>query len=214
MIRPTSLVMLVLLLVVATPALPAAEKRCLVVEVFAAADDTAAELLVRRLEVFATDRGGVRVVRRFTDTVAEDHAVLTEIAAAHGLDAQTLPVVRACGAAFAAAGDPADAIRRLDGILRVEVFTRRGCSRCERAKEWLPTWLADYPGLRLVVLDASADAGARTAMADLVRRHKTPAASVPVFHLGQRLVVGFDRPEAMRPDSACRCSPWHWPRQR
>ena len=206
-----SLVMLAMLQLVATPALPAAEKRCLVVEVFAAADLAAAEPRVCRLEVFAAERGGVMVVRRFTDTVAEDHALLAKIAAAHGLDAQTLPVVRACGAAFAAAGDPDDVIRRLDAILRVEVFTRRGCGRCERAKEWLPTWLADYPGLRMVVLDASADAGARAAMADLVRQHKTPAASVPVFHLGQRLVVGFDRPEAMRPRLERILAPWTRP---
>jgi hypothetical protein len=48
-------------------------------------------------------------------------------------------------------------------------------------------------------------------MDGLVRRHKTPAVSVPVFHFANRLVVGFDRPEAMRPRFDRILEPWTRP---
>jgi hypothetical protein len=44
-----------------------------------------------------------------------------------------------------------------------------------------------------------------------VRRHRTPAASVPVFHFCDRLVVGFDRPESMAPRFARILEPWTRP---
>jgi hypothetical protein len=100
---------------------------------------------------------------------------------------------------------------RVEAACSIEVYTRRGCSRCGKAKDWLPELVAAYPGLQPVVLDLTADAGARTALADLVRRHRTAAASVPVFHLCDRLVVGFDRPEAMRPRLERILEPWTRP---
>jgi len=150
-------------------------------------------------------------VRRFVDTVPEDLATLAAAAGKHGFPAAALPVVITCGAAVSAARNPAAVIARVEAACRIEVYTRRGCSRCAKAKDWLPDLVAAYPGLRPVVLDLSADAAARAALANLVRRHQTAAASVPVFHLCDRLVVGFDRPEAMRPRFERILEPWTRP---
>ena len=193
-------------------AVQAAEPRCLVVDVFAASTDESADPVMARLNAFAAEKGGIVVVRRFVDTVPEDRAALAAAAAKHGgFPAAALPVVLACGAAVSAAQDPDVVIARVESACQVEVYTRRGCFRCGKAKDWLPDLVAAYPGLRPVVLDLTADAGARTALADLVRRHRTAAASVPVFHLCDRLVVGFDRPEAMRPRLERILEPWTRP---
>ena len=189
----------------------AAEPRCLVVDVFAVSTDEAAGLLTARLEAFAAERGGIAVVRRFVDTVPEDGAALAAAAAKHGFPAAALPVVLACGAAVSAAQDPDVVIARVEAACQVKLYTRRGCFRCGKAKDWLPDLVAAYPGLRPVVLDLSVDAAARTTLADLVRRHQTAAASVPVFHVCDRLVVGFDRPEAMRPRLERILAPWTRP---
>jgi hypothetical protein len=215
MVRSTRLTAIALLAipVFLAPAMaaPAADPRCLAIEVFAAAADEAAGPVMTRLEAFAAERGGITIVRRFIDTVPEDRAALAAAAAKHGFPAADLPVVLACGSAVTGARDPDAVLRRVEAACSIEVYTRRGCGRCGKAKDWLPELVAAYPGLRPVFLDLTADAGARTALADLVRRHKTAAASVPVFHLCDRLIVGFDRPEAMRPRLERILEPWTRP---
>jgi hypothetical protein len=215
MVRSTRLTAIALLAipVFLAPAMaaPAADPRCLAIEVFAAAADEAAGPVMTRLEAFAAERGGITIVRRFIDTVPEDRAALAAAAAKHGFPAADLPVVLACGSAVPGARDPDAVLRRVEAACSIEVYTRRGCGRCGKAKDWLPELVAAYPGLRPVFLDLTADAGARTALADLVRRHKTAAASVPVFHLCDRLIVGFDRPEAMRPRLERILEPWTRP---
>jgi hypothetical protein len=215
MVRSTCLTAIALLAmpVCLPPAMadPAADPRCLAIEVFAAAADEAVGPVMTRLEAFAAERCGITVVRRFIDTVPEDRAALAAAAAKHGFPAADLPVVLACGSAVPGARDPDAVLRRVEAACSIEVYTRRGCGRCGKAKDWLPELVAAYPGLRPVFLDLTADAGARTALADLVRRHKTAAASVPVFHLCDRLIVGFDRPEAMRPRLERILEPWTRP---
>ena len=188
-----------------------AESRCVVVDVFAAAADPTAEPLVRALEAHAEERTGFVVVRRFVDVDEEDRAAVAAVAARHGFDPTKLPVLQACGTALAEAQNPAAAVQWLEAALRVEVFTRRGCQRCATGKKWLPELEARYPGLRPVVLDVTVDAEARHRLAELVRRHRTAAASVPVFHLCDRLVVGFDRPETMQPRFDRLLEPWTRP---
>jgi hypothetical protein len=189
----------------------AAEQRCFVVDVYAAATDEGAAPLVAAIEAFAADRGGLTIVRRFVDTVPEDRAALAAVATREGFAADALPVVVACGMAIPAARDPSAVVRRLAAACRLEFYTRRGCSRCGTAKDWLPALVAEYPALEPVIMDVTSDAAARATLAALVRRHRTPAASVPVFHICDRLVVGFDRPESMQPRFARILEPWTLP---
>jgi len=119
--------------------------------------------------------------------------------------------VVACGKAIAGQQDLEAVIRWLETSLQLQVYTRRGCSRCGKAKDWLPGFVARYPGLEPVILDVTGDADARAALVELVRRHRTPAASVPVFHICDRLVVGFDRPESMAPRFERILEPWTRP---
>jgi hypothetical protein len=171
------------------------EARCVVVDAFVRSDDEAAADVLAGLERFAAGRRGVSVVARFIDTVPEDRAAVVAVAAKHGFDAAAGPVVQACDVVIHGVRDSAAVVARLREALRLEVFVRQGCGRCAAAKAWLPTLQARYPGLEIVTCDIGADAAGRRLLADLVRRHRTAAASVPAFHACNRLVVGFDRPE-------------------
>jgi hypothetical protein len=187
------------------------EPRCIVVELFAVSSDAAVEPVAREIERFMAERGGLVVVRRFVDTSADDRAAVEALARRSSLDPAALPILRACGAVLAAPVEPIDARRWLEESLRVEMFTRPGCQRCGTAKQWLPILQARYPALRPEIFDVTVDAAARRRLAELVRRHRTAAASVPVFHLCDRLVVGFDRPETMQPRFDRLLEPWTRP---
>ena len=108
----------------------AGEPRCLRIDVYTLSTDEAAGGLVAGLEAFAADRAGLKVVRRFVDTVPEDRESLLAAARQEGFAADGLPVVVACGAAVAGCRDPALVRERLGPVLRLEVYTRRGCARC------------------------------------------------------------------------------------
>ena len=169
--------------------------RCIVVEAFASERDDAGDAAIRGVEEFAAGRRGVVVVRRFLDASERDRADLARLATRRGFDPARLPVFTACGAAIAGVRDPEAAVARLRSALQVEVFVREGCGRCTRAKAWLAGVRDRYQGLEIALCDLTHDAGARSLLAELVRVHKVAAASVPVFHLGGRLEVGFDRAE-------------------
>ena len=184
----------------APAALPAdREARCVVVDVFVrSADETTADVLAC-VEGFAAGRPGVSVVARFVDTVPEDQVAVVALASKHDFDANELPVVQACDVVIHGVRDPAAVVARVMVALQVEVFVRQGCRRCAAAKAWLPTLQTRYPGFDIVMCDIAADSGGRQALAELVRRHRTAAASVPVFHACNRLVVGFDDPATSGP---------------
>ena len=184
------------------------DARCLVVDAFVRSRDDGDAAVLAGLERFAAARRGVVIVPRFVDVSAADGEAVAALAAKHGFDPADLPVVQACDVAIHGVRDADAAAARLRDVLQIEVYVRRGCGRCAAAKEWLPTLQAAYPGIEIVTCDIAADAGGRAALAELVRRHRTAAASVPVFHVCNRLVVGFDRPETSGPRVEQVLRPW------
>ncbi|MCE9629879.1 MAG: NrdH-redoxin [Planctomycetia bacterium] len=171
------------------------EVRCVVVEVFARGGVEGDSLVLAELERYATTRKGISVLPRFIDVSVEDREALDALAAKQGFDPGDLPVVQACNATMRGAGAAGIAVKRLQAALQIEVYVRQGCGHCAAAKAWLPTLQATYPGLEIAICDIAADRTGREALAELVRVHRTAAATVPVFHLCNRLVVGFERPE-------------------
>ncbi|MEX0669456.1 MAG: hypothetical protein WD060_03245 [Pirellulales bacterium] len=171
------------------------EVRCVVVEVFVRGRDEGDSRILAELERFAAGRTGVSLMPRFVDASLEDREKFDALAAERGFDPADLPVVQACNATIRGAREPGVAVARLRAALHIEVYVRQGCGRCAAAKAWLPTLQARYPGLEIATCDIAADRNGREALAELVRVHRTAAATVPVFHLCDRLVVGFERPE-------------------
>lgn len=189
----------------------AAPQRCVVLDVYAREDDAAEDRVVAAAEAFARGRGGLVVVRRLIASNPDDRTAFANLAAVHGFTAEKTPVLHACGQVAADVDDPAAVPKRVRSLLQMEVFTRPGCARCAAAKAWLPVFQAAHPGVEVVTLDIAGDAGSRQYLGDLVRRHGTAAASVPVFHLCNRLVVGFDRPETSGRRVAATLEPWTRP---
>ena len=72
---------------------------------------------------------------------------------------------------------------------RVTVYTRTGCAACAALKEFLAG-----KGVAFVEKDIAADAVAADELATLTRG----AATAPVVVIGDKVVVGFDRPELDR----------------
>jgi hypothetical protein len=172
----------------------AAERRCTVVECYVRATRETDAAAAERVRVFARDRGGIIFDLRDIEADAAAAARFERIRAAYARPAWDTPLVYVGGRA-AAAADPATLVAAIEDCLQIEVFTRQGCARCTRAKEWLPGLAPRYPGWRLVIRDLSADAAARGRLTALVKAHRTTAASVPVIHLCGRLVIGFDAVE-------------------
>lgn len=200
MIRVAVIAFPIVVLAMAGHAVDAADRdaRCVVVETFVRGSNAADREVLDAVRRFTTERRGVELVTRFIDVSDADRLALEAVTREHHLSADRMPVVRACGHVFANA-DPEATVAGLRAALVCEVFVRRGCGKCAAAKAWLPTLQAAYPGVDVVVYDIADDAGSRDLLADLVRRHRPPAASVPVFHVAGRLVVGFDRPDISGP---------------
>lgn len=186
---------------------PDPEARCVVVEVFVRASEPGDVAVLEAVRRFGAERRGLAIVARFVDVAAADRRALDTLVRERRLAAEDMPVVRACGRVLGGAG-PEATVAGLRTALACEVYVRRGCGRCVAAKAWLPTFQATYPALDIVVLDIAADPESRSLLADLVRRHRTPAASVPVFHVGDQIVVGFDRPETSGPRLDRVLAPW------
>lgn len=178
--------------VVAEPDIP---RRCVMIDVFAEKQDAATVAAIDGITAFAASRDGVVVVRRFPDINENDRDDLRRLAAQHGFDPLHLPIVSVCDVVIVQAQDPRAVVVRLREALDFTVFTREGCQRCSGAKVWLGGISKRYPAFDVSTADIGHDEGARTLLADMVRRRRIAAASVPVFSFGGRLEVGFDRAE-------------------
>ncbi|MEY3204405.1 MAG: hypothetical protein RLZZ21_736 [Planctomycetota bacterium] len=189
----------------------AGPRRCVVLDVYAREDDAAEDRVVAAAEAFARDHGGLVVVRRLIASNPDDRDAFAKLSATHGFAPDKTPVFHACGRVAVDCDDPAAVAKRATVLLQMEVFTRPGCGRCAAAKAWLPTFQHAHPGVKVVTLDIAGDAGSRQYLGDLVREHRTAAASVPVFHVCNRLVVGFDRPETSGRRLAAVLEPWTRP---
>jgi len=74
------------------------------------------------------------------------------------------------------------------------------------AKGYLQTIKRQYPGLTVVLRDLATDKSAPADLQALVKRYRRSAASVPVFHVFNQLVIGYDHAgvSAQRLDTALR----------
>ena len=82
--------------------------------------------------------------------------------------------------------------RQIEGLLTVEVFVRSGCPRCAAATPFIQGIQPRYPALSVVVYDVALDAYAASRMQELARAYGNQAPGVPMFHLGGRLVTGWN----------------------
>lgn len=170
------------------------ETRCVLIEAYSDEGDSTRSELLQAVDDLQTQRRGITVVRRdLKNPVIRQR--LDTILRHFRLPEGKSPVVYGCNRILYTASAENPWSQQLERLITMEVYVRQGCSRCQAAKEWLKGFQTRFPGLRLVYRDLVTEPENQRRLTDLVARHRTSAASVPVFHVCNQVLVGFDRPE-------------------
>ncbi len=169
--------------------------RCLLIEVYFRQRDHEFDAAVAAVEDLRSERGGITMVLRDLAEV-QNQDRLTAILRHYKGAQNATPVIYGCNRIIQKVSPSRSWSIQLKSLLQAEVFVRTGCSRCASAKQWLPKLMKEYPGLELNYRDITADFASADRLSQLVERHQTAAASVPVFHVCDSLLVGFYTEEA------------------
>ena len=178
----------------APPPAPSAAARRPVIELYYDAQQPAHTAALRALETWESEHPDVIVVRRDVNTAAN----LTRqqaIAKHYQVGENELPLGYGGNRVAVWRDNSPKFLAGCQQMLQIEVFVRSGCQHCEAAERYLATYVSRYPGWQIRYRQLGREAAAATDLNRLVRQHRTAAASVPVFHMCNQLVVGFDRPE-------------------
>jgi glutaredoxin len=117
-----------------------------------------------------------RLTRRFI------HSVLT-----------ALVVCLLCNANLAQAAEAEEARRQQPPT--IEVFVREGCPYCAEAKKFLLELQSEFPELRILEREVSADPDALNDLRELAKTLPQQRIGVPTFRVGAKVIVGFSGPE-------------------
>jgi hypothetical protein len=204
--------MTILILLLSPPAVrdvfPDEPIRCVVIDVYYRSGDANHPEFLEKLEKFKTARGGIILTLRDVTTEERNRERLDTILKHFRIVPPNGPVLYGCNRVLHKATPEATWQSQLEEMLQLEVFVRSGCSRCAAAKQWLPTFMKEYPGLKIVQRDIAVDGAQAARLSKLVEKHQTAAASVPVFHLCDRLVVGFHQAESSGGQLRNLLKPW------
>ena len=170
----------------------APQVRSVLVEVYFRKDDRKFSEVMSAIGELEAARGGILVVRRDTEEDPRNQKRLDAILRHYKVPQHTSPVVYACNRVIYDVSNSSSWESQLHGILQMEVFVRTGCSHCAAVKDWLPEFMKVYPGLELVYRDIAIDSASAARLSRIVEQHQTMAASVPVFYVADKLLVGFE----------------------
>jgi len=132
---------------------------------------------------------GVSVYDVTTDRAALDR--LRDLASRTGVSF-AVPTFVTMGQVVVGFRDAVTTGRQIEGLLTVEVFVRSGCPRCAAAMPFIQGIQPRYPALSVTVYDVSRDAYAASRMQELAKAYGNQAPGVPMFHLGGRLITGWN----------------------
>ena len=196
-------------LVTFSPVFAEEASRCLTVEFYYDASQAAQTGLLSSVEGLATKVGGI-TLRPMNIHDAANRKRLEQISKHFALEAKT-PALYGCGRAFVALRDETHARQSLDQLRTLTMYGRAGCPRFAAAKELLKSYGTQFPGLIIKTHDIVADSAANTELQSLLAAHRTTAASVPVFHLCDQVVVGFLDPASGKARLAGVLEKWSLP---
>jgi hypothetical protein len=198
-VRLTAALAVILLLACAIAAqsgqpLSAHRQRYVIVEVFLQNDEPRHQLFLKAVEEFSYGRQGVLLHVHDLSGEQRNSAEqrLAKIQSALKLKDAPLPLVYSCGSVIAGTPDSLDLSLKFEELLRIDAYVRAGCSRCKNAELYLNSLQRTYPAFEIRFRDLVSDGEARRALNRLVTHYRKPAASVPVIHLCNQLIVGFD----------------------
>lgn len=166
-------------------------QRCLRLELYVQGEKNNAPAAQAELERFTQSRAGLSYRRYDLDVNEADEKRVAQICQYYKIPVQ-MPLVYGCGRPVLGFTDAAAFRQQLHELVTITAFVRAGCSHCAAAKAYLSSLLRRYPGFQVRFREPLVDGQARRDMEELVRQHKTAAASFPVFHICGELLVGFD----------------------
>ena len=171
----------------------AAPTRCIVVDIYLRGANAGERAAADAVATFAANRRGIVIHEHVIDDGEQAAKDLTELATRLKFDPAATPVVHACNAIVKGTQDGPALVQRLRDVCGITIFARPGCPRCAAAKAWIPAVAARHPGFEVAYVDLAQDAGGRAVLSEIVKRHGVGAASVPVIHVCNSVVVGFDQ---------------------
>lgn len=169
-----------------------AAHRCIALEIYTRSREPQITATAETIRKLVGNLHGVGLKVHDLDEQPQAAERLDKIAKNYRITRTELPFVYGLNRVVFGVADSATWTRRLRSLLHVEVFTRLGCSRCDGAKRYLPSFRAKYPGLQVDVLDIVNDAQANQRFIQLANQQGIGGVSVPGFWLCQRLIIGFD----------------------
>ncbi len=171
---------------------PATITRQVMVDVFYRAGNAEDEAWSVAADKLADQVPGLRVIKRDVASDKDMAEHLKRINAASKLPVDTVPIIYGLSRAIHAYKDDADLKAQLEKILVIEMFTQPNCPHCGMAEQYWQKTLPQYPALRLIKRDVVADSQAKADLNKLYRQRGTSSQTVPVFHLANQLIIGFD----------------------
>lgn len=170
-------------------------QRCIIMEVYVSEGQPESAAAWAAATKFASSRSGLRVVQKSVTESDDARQRLKRIAHYYRFDENQTPVIYCCNRVIRLAANAEQYELEISKALQIDVFVRPGCSKCAKAKQYLPGLVNRYPALRFVYRDISADVNNRRDMFNLANQYRKAAVSTPVFHFFNQLVIGFDRPD-------------------
>lgn len=171
-------------------------QRCFAIELYIRSGNEKAAACTEAVRSLVAQRRGLKLKVYDLDEGPAAGDRLAKIAKVYRLDAAATPVLYGLNQAISVPedrqDDPAVWSQRLDEFVKVELFTRPGCSRCTDAKLYLPTFRAKYPALRVQTYDVVANPASNRRFADLARSQKIGGISFPGIWVAGQLVIGFE----------------------
>ncbi len=175
-------------------------QRCFAIELYVRTSDQTADQCIDSVRAAIAANPGTRLkVHRVDLLTAEGKSAsdrLAKLAQAYNFDVDATPVLYGLNQALMVPrGSETDQTAwadRLLGMLRVEIFTRPGCSRCDTVKAYLAKFQAKYPALKVELSDVIAVPKANARFTVLARQQGIGGVSFPGISLCRQLVIGFD----------------------
>lgn len=173
------------------------EQRSIIIEVFVDRNNPQHLSVLQGAESYVRQREGTRL--RVQDLAGDKSQQvadrLAQVAEAFRIREPKLPMVYCCNQVLPGLSNSIEFQRKLNETLRFDVYVRAGCGRCAAAKSFLAGLEKTYPGFELRYREISRDFQVQQALSELVKRYRQAAASVPVFHFCNQIIVGFNTAE-------------------
>ncbi|MBL8890898.1 MAG: glutaredoxin family protein [Planctomycetaceae bacterium] len=169
-----------------------AGQRQLLIDVYYRAGNPDDEAWLKRAREYATQNPGLKVVPRDVAGNPDLEKSLKAIQAALKLPATAVPLVYGLNRGIHQAKDDADFSAQMDRLRVVEMYCKPNCPHCDQAEQHLKKVLPLFPGLVFEKRNITTDSQANSDLQALLRQRNTNSQTVPVLHLANQLLIGFD----------------------